>query len=1062
MIREQRTRKQKRFRQLIASLTTQFTALGAGAGMRKDGNDDERHGLPDSFAPELMPDDFLELNVWQQLARDMDEFPLRLIGSRIGHYEILSFVGAGGMGQVFKALDLQLQRYVAIKILPAEFTADPARVRRFEQEAYAASALNHPGIVTIYEVGQVALGGQPLHYIAYELVEGQTLRERLQQVRLSWPEIVGIAIQIADALKAAHHAGIIHRDIKPENVMLRADGRVKVLDFGIAKRLDVLTVDEPSGGTDVAPVSANSTLTSGVLGTLSYLAPEQARGERIDARADIFALGMMLYEMLAGGHPFAARRNEEKLAALLNEQELPAINQVRQDLPAALSLLVTQALKPRRSERYAAIAPMLDALNELKPAVERKAPTTIQRHLRTQNANRLLNQFVALYATDQQTRLSPVALWTIWRYADIKHGRLEKALLRRSLFSALGKASAIALLAGVATLAVTAWYSIEEQWEEKILQDGHADMIRDIALAPDGKTLVSVGNDKAAIVWDVARAERRATLKFEQARYVGAVAYAPDGKWFATASTDSKVTVWDAAQLRKVKELPGEEGGIQGVLAFASNGRLLVTQEQIVKNSQQKMLNFWEVETWRLAGKLPSLGNLLVSPDSRVLLGHFWRTFDLATMKETTRQRAEESFGTGAFSPDAQRIAITDKGGFVSFWDLRRFWTAGERRLIARYAAHRDRGRAIAYSPDGRLVASGSDNIIVWDAATHAKLARFTHRDLVTGLEFSPDSKQLLSSHGDGAILVWDLAEKEVTTNFAAHSGVVRTVSVALDGQLIASASEDRSIILWDATSGLKRGVLWGHDAPVAAAAFAADGRHIASSDIYGRAIWWDVAMRQPLRHFAPPRKKEDDLGFCIAISPDQKWMATTFGVYAVADGRLVVDALPLRDIMDQAIRGAAFSPDGRWLAGVASDGRIFLWEVGSWQLREAKVAENMVSVAFAPDSRTLVAGHNSGALRLWEVESLREIGLLGQHTATVESVAFSPDGRLLASASADETVKLWDVTGRRFLRHIGTHKPSVLAVAFAPDGNRLVTGEHDRSVRVYTRRRALWGWRLD
>ncbi|MBL8192088.1 MAG: serine/threonine protein kinase [Acidobacteria bacterium] len=975
-------------------------------------------------------------------------------GEQVGHYQILRLLGEGGMGEVWLAEDSKLNRQVAIKFLTAHLGSSPALLQRFEREARAASMLNHPNIITVHEIGQ----HKETVYIAYELVEGQTLRQRLQDSKPSWQEAVAIGAEIAAALKAAHGTGIIHRDIKPENVMLRADGLVKVLDFGIAKRFD-LPAAETNGGNLTS--QSNATLAGLVLGTPGYLSPEQARGEtEIDARTDIFSLGVLMYEMLAG-HPYAKLSLQEKLEAVRSSDELPPLNAQRKDLPAALDAVVKKATRKSRDERFASAGEMLEALNELRTPTQANLQER-DRALAQKRANQLLNQAVALYATDKNIRLSPAALWRIWRHSTIKRGRLESALLRRSYLSALGKVMAVALLAGLVTLFFAALYSVEEKWEVKVLQDGHADMIRDIALSPDGKMLVSGGNDKAAIVWDVTRRERLATLKFDQAKYVGAVAYSPDGKWFATSSTDSKVTIWDAAQFSKIKELPGEEGGINGVLAFTPNGRLLVAQEQTVKNTQQRMLNLWEVETWRLAGQSPPLGNLLASPDSRFLLGYFWHTFDLATMKHSTQHRPEESFGRGALSPDGQWMATTDKGGFVSFWDLRRFWTVGEHKLIARYAAHRDRGRAIAYSPNGRLVASGSDNIIVWDAQTQAKLARFPYRDLVTDLAFSTDSRQLISAHGDGAILVWDIAEKEATANFASHSGVVRTVVFSSDGKTVASASEDRSIILWDANSGIKRGVLSGQGVPIAGAAISADGKFVISSDIQGQVTLWDAATHRLVRNFTPPHKTDASLNYSIAISPDQKWVATTFGLYAVEDGQLVVDFLPLRGDQMPEIRGAAFSLDSHWLVCVATDGRIYRWEVGSWKFHEIKRQGNITAVTFAPDNQRLVTGENSGVIRLWQVEPLQELAVIGQHAANVESLSFSPDGRLLASASADETVKLWDVARRRFITNIGTHKPSVLSVSFSPDGKQVATGEHDQSVRIYTHEYSLWGRKLD
>ena len=208
-----------------------------------------------------------------------------LAGTRLGPYEILALIGAGGMGEVWLATELRLGRKVALKLLPADLTRDPVRIKRFEQEARAASALNHPNVCTIHALDHTSEGQ---HYIAMEYVEGETLRQRLSTSCLSLREALDIAIQVAAALSAAHAAGIVHRDIKPENVMLRPDGVVKVLDFGLAK---LAAVGSP--GADTTQLGVNTDAGT-VVGTATYMSPEQARVQQVDARTDIWSLGVML------------------------------------------------------------------------------------------------------------------------------------------------------------------------------------------------------------------------------------------------------------------------------------------------------------------------------------------------------------------------------------------------------------------------------------------------------------------------------------------------------------------------------------------------------------------------------------------------------------------------------------------------------------------------------------------------------------------------------------------------------------------------------------------------
>ena len=239
------------------------------------------------------------------------------IGQEIGHYKIVKKIGSGGMGEVYLAKDKKLDRKVAIKILNEQFSRDESNLNRFISEAKAASALNHPNILTIHEIGEA----EDANFIVSEFIEGETLREIIRASSLSLAETLEISIQITDALSAAHKAHLVHRDIKPENIMIRPDGYVKILDFGLAKlgRAAKQTLVDLEATT----VKQNETAKGVIMGTVNYMSPEQAKGEKVDERTDIFSFGVVIYEMLTGRTPFAGDSASETFANLLNSEPQP-------------------------------------------------------------------------------------------------------------------------------------------------------------------------------------------------------------------------------------------------------------------------------------------------------------------------------------------------------------------------------------------------------------------------------------------------------------------------------------------------------------------------------------------------------------------------------------------------------------------------------------------------------------------------------------------------------------------------------------------------------------------
>jgi serine/threonine protein kinase len=279
------------------------------------------------------------------------------VGREIGPYKIVERLGGGGMGEVYLAEDTRLDRLVALKILPAYFVSDDARLRRFQREARAASVLNHPNILTIHEVGDL----DGAHFIATEFIDGETIRELTATDEMPLADVLEISAQVASALVVAHAAGIVHRDIKPENIMRRSDGIVKILDFGIAKLLEQTPAESST-------ITRAQTETGVVLGTVGYMSPEQARGLEVDERTDLWSLGVVLYEMLARRAPFAGATRMDTMVAILEREPLPLFQ--ADDTFRQLQNIVSRALCKERDNRYQSAAELYTDLTSLKQQVD--------------------------------------------------------------------------------------------------------------------------------------------------------------------------------------------------------------------------------------------------------------------------------------------------------------------------------------------------------------------------------------------------------------------------------------------------------------------------------------------------------------------------------------------------------------------------------------------------------------------------------------------------------------------------------------------------------------------
>jgi len=434
-----------------------------------DGDEDLRRELESMLAHYEAAKSFIESPAYAVAAETIveDAAPERLIGTNVGPYRILDVLGTGGMGVVYRALDQELQRKVALKFLHSELTCDKLRILRFKQEARAASALNHPNILTVYAIGEI----EGRHYISTELVEGVTLRELMKSKQMNLNQILSVTSQISSALLSAHRAGIIHRDIKPENIMLRPDGYLKVLDFGVAKLI------EPSAG-DSEQSTLINTEQGTIIGTIQYMSPEQARGLDVDARTDIWSLGVVFFEMLVGHPPFEGKTKSDVMVAIL-ERDPPCLADPNAPTSEAVQEIVTRALTKERGKRYQSAEELLTALRQLEqsnPRLDLQRPLLphVNRHLVAETAKQHAK------ATDDPAAIRPVSS-AEYIVSEIKQHKLS--------------AGAIALALLAITTSVGLWVSglvkrnsltslSKPMSITRLTTSGRA---RDAVISPDGK-----------------------------------------------------------------------------------------------------------------------------------------------------------------------------------------------------------------------------------------------------------------------------------------------------------------------------------------------------------------------------------------------------------------------------------------------------------------------------------------------------------------------------------------------------------------------------------------------
>jgi WD40 repeat protein/serine/threonine protein kinase/tetratricopeptide (TPR) repeat protein len=983
-------------------------------------------------------------------SRDKDDRRAPLLSQHVPGYEILGELGRGGMGVVYKARQLKLNRVVALKMILAGANADPQQLERFRAEAEAVARLQHPYIVQIYEISEY--DGCP--FFSLEFVEGGSLAQKLtgapQPPRLTAHFIRLVAL----AMHSAHQKGIIHRDLKPGNILLAVPnehvsgsdsfhsemqgafhlyGIPKITDFGLAKHLDV----------------QSQTRTGAIIGTPSYMAPEQAEGRAhaIGPATDVYGLGAIFYEMLTGRPPFESESSLTTIRQLLAEDPLRP-SQLHLKLPSDLETICLKCLEKDPARRYhnaEALAADLERFLSDQP-IEARPVGRFGRSIK----------WMRRHPTRTTVGIVLVlAVLTLLTMGLVYHLRMESAFEETQRYAEDSRQNLIRLHVAQGSSAMNSgdgftallWFTEalrldpgtlehEEAHRQRIaaLHKGlpkplqlwvHEGGVNDTRFSPDGKRVLTAGDDGYVRLWDSETGQAAVSPLRASAAVVFAV-FSRDGKYIATAGREGTARVWDTVNGQPITP-PLIPGGKLSWIEFSPDGRLLAT-------ASGEGARVWEATTGKpLTGQFQHSGAVNVA----------------------------------VFSPDGRWLSTAGDDGLVRIWDV------ADRKHTAIVLSHDRAVLCLAFSPDSKRIASGSADYTaqVWDVADGTPVGRrLRHRDRVICVVFSPFGKRLLTSSEDNTARIWNVADGEPLVEPLRHKSVIRWVAFSPDGCRVATAGDDNTSRVWNANSGepltppLRANGSFNH------VAFSPDGRCLATASDDGTARLWDVACRHQatvVDEVAVFRRRVDrELrvgSFNDPLKADKTGRASPNGQRVIKiekdNTARVYDARSGEPVMpplahDGEITYAAFSPDGRFIVTTSLDQSARVWnaENGAPVGPFLRHASTVWFADFNPDGKRLVTASDDNTARIWDFASGEMLVPPLKHDGTVVQAVFSPKGSRVATASLDQTARVWDADTGQTLTPPLRHPWAVREVRFEPKGRHLLTTGS---------RGTIWSWDL-